>query len=471
MTTYDLISIGGGPGGLIAARHSRKLNPKWQIGLFRNVSESVVPCSLPYALDGTIKQKDYLKDDKVILGKVNIDLISENVVDINPTKKTITSDNGNSYKYKKLVLSTGSSPALPSLKGSKLKNVFTIKGHQDITNLIKALKKIKTATIVGAGFIGLEFAEVLNNKGIKVNVVDKESCCLPNNFSQDYSEIATKQIEKLGIKFHKNISIKSIAGKKKVEAVILSNGKKIASELVIFSVGVKPETALGKTAKLKMGYYGIKTDKTMRTSNKDIYALGDCVESTDFLTRTPTSSFLATTASAQAKVAAINISGGVRNFPGVVSPAITKIGDLSFGSVGINGEKALDLRIEVLIGNAQGFTREKVYKGAEILKTRLIARKKDLRIIGAEVVSGECVGYIINMLTLAILNKNTARDLAELQFSGHPPQIDVPSNMHIIAAAEQILEQESCPIQNEPKNKSVSNINEPENRLIALFGQ
>ena len=441
MKTYDLISIGGGPGGLTAARFSRKLNPKWKIGLFRNISESIVPCSLPYALDGTIKQKDYIKNDKVILDQVKIELISENIINVNPIKKTITSDKGISYKYKKLVLATGSSPALPPLEGYKLKNVFTIKGHKDITAILKAMKKTKTATIVGAGFIGLELAEAMRNKGLKVNVVDKESCCLPNNLSRDYSEIATEQINKMGIKFHKNISVQSISGKDKVNGVILSNGKKIPSDIVIFSVGVKPEINLGQTAKLKMGYYGIKTDKTMRTNNKDIYALGDCVESTDFLTGKPTSSFLATTASAQAKVAAINISGGKRNFPGVVSPAITKIGNLSFGSVGINRDKALEMKFDAISGDAQGFTREKVYKGAQILKTRLIARKKDLRIIGAEIVAGECAGYIINMLTLAILNKNTARDLAELQFSGHPPQIDVPANMHVIVAAEDILKQ------------------------------
>ncbi|MEA3307405.1 MAG: FAD-dependent oxidoreductase, partial [Elusimicrobiota bacterium] len=295
------------------------------------------------------------------------------------------------------------------------------------------------ATIVGAGFIGLELAEALNNKGIKVNVVDKESCCLPNNLSQDYSAVATEEVLRMGIKFHKNISVASLSGKDKVSGVVLSTGKKIPSDIVIFSVGVKPETALGKTAKLKIGYYGIKTDKTMRTNNKDIYALGDCVESTDFLTQKPTSSFLATTASAQAKVAALNISGRKRNFPGVVNPAITKIGNLSFGSVGINRDKALEMKIEAISGDAQGFTREKVYKGAKILKTRLVARKKDLRIIGAEIIAGECAGYIINMLTLAILNKNTAKDLAELQFSGHPPQIDVPANMHIIVAAEDIL--------------------------------
>ncbi len=436
---YNLIVLGGGPAGIIAARFAKRRRKEWRVALIRDQERSVIPCALPYALDGTIKVDDYKKSDEKLLNSAGIVLFIAHVSKIIPQESKLVSDEGEEFFYDYLIFTAGSYPLIPPLEGINLKNVFTVKDHPDIVAIMDVLGGAKQATVIGAGFIGLELAVAFHNRGLRVNVVEKESSCLANNLSSDLGMLANEELKKHGVSLFMKQKAEKLSGKDKVERVLLADGTSIPSDIVVFSVGVRPNVKLAEEAGIEVGYYGIKTDGYMRTSIKNIYAIGDCVESRDFLTRRPTSSFLATTAAVQAKVAAINVKGGERTLDGVISPAITRVFDLSFGSVGRTKEKAEAEGLDIIWADSDVLTREKAFKGAQPLKTRLIVQKKDLVLIGAEVVAGECIAYIINMLALAILNRNTAEDLAQLQYAGHPPQVDVPSRMHIVLAAEEIL--------------------------------
>ncbi len=436
---YNLIVLGGGPAGIIAARFAKKRKPQWKVALVRDQKRSVIPCALPYAIDGTIKMDDYKKNDEKLLKSAGIELFVAHIEKILPHNNKLISDKKEEFIYDYLILAVGSSPVRPSLEGAGLKNVFTMKDHPDIAAIMDALDNAREATVIGAGFIGLELAVAFHNRGLKVNVVEKENCCLANNLSKDIAMLANVELEKRGINLFLGKRAKALSGKEKVEEVILTDSTQIPSDIVVFSVGVKANVELAQQAGIELGYYGIKTDEYMRTNIKNIYAVGDCVESKDLFTGKPTASFLATTAAVQAKTAAVNITGGERKLEGVVSPAITRVFDLSFGSVGRTKARAEEEGMDILWADSDVSTREEAFPGAEPLKTRLVVQKDNLTLIGAEVVSGECVAYIINMLSLAILNRNTAWDLALLQYAGHPPQVDVPSRMHVVMAAEQIL--------------------------------
>ena len=394
---------------------------------------------MPYALDGTIHTEDYIKSDEKLLASAGIDLFVTHIRELFSQENKMVSTEGEEFFYENLILAVGSLPVLSPLEGIDLKNVFTIKDHPDIEAILENLSEAKEATVVGAGFIGLELAAAFKNRGLKVNVVEREEYPLASNVSSDLGKIVKEELEKNGIRLYMKTLAEGVVGEEKAEGVILSDGQRINSDIVVFSVGVKSNLSLIKDTKIETGTYGIKTDEYMRTNIKNIYAIGDCVESRDFFTGEATVSFLATTAAVQAKVAAINVTGGQRVFEGVINPAITRVFGLSFGATGMIKERAEKEGFDIVYADSETFTREKSFAGAGMLKTRLIARADDLTIIGAEVVSTECIAYIINMLSLAILNRNTAQDLACLQYCGHPPQVDVPSRMHIVLAAEEIL--------------------------------
>ena len=435
MKKYNFIVIGGGPGGITCARFAKSLKPDWKVALVRKQEKSVIPCAMPYALDETIKIEDYIKSDKKLLIDMNIDLFIEEVISINPQKNEITLEGGDVFSFDYLAIATGSEAFVPPIKGANLKNVFTIKDHPDILAVKETLKNVKKAVVVGAGFIGLEMVNAFSNIGIEVSLIEKEPACLPNAISKDFSSLIENDLKQKGIKLYLGKTLKEIVGKDKAEFCLLESGEKVKADIVILSIGVKPYTELAQKSGIEVDKYGIIVDDYLCTNFKNIYAFGDCIKKKSFITGEILPGYLATNAVVEARYVVFNMLGYNKKFPGIINPAITKVFDYSCGVAGFSKDLAEKLNLEFVDGDVEIFSKEKSFPGAVPLKVRLLFDKKTLTLIGGEAISKDNVSWIINNIALAILNKNTAWDLALLQFVGHPPQIDVPSKMPFVLCA------------------------------------
>ncbi len=438
---YDLIVIGAGPGGLSVSRFTRKLKPEWRILVVRSQEKSVIPCALPYALDGTIKTEDYIKSDEKLLKSIGIDLLVDEVVQIYPSEKNIMTKNGKKFSYGKLVLATGSLPFTPPIKGVELKNVFSVKDHPDILSILEVIGQVRRAVVVGAGFIGLEMVNAFYNRGIDVFLVERERSCLPGSLSEDFSCLVKKELEERGVRLFLGKTLVEIKGEGKVERCVLDDDAVIDADIVVLCVGVRPDVSLAQKTGIGFSKRGITVNEYFETNIKDIYAMGDCIETKSFITGKFLGGWLATNAVVEGRYLALNIVGINKAFPGVINPVITKVFDYSCGTVGFAKDSVQKEGVEFLYSDTQVYSRERAFEGAQLLKLRLIFRKEDLVLIGAEVIGKENVSWIVNALSLAALNRNTAEDLAFIQYCGHPPQIDVPARMPFVLCAVDVLKQ------------------------------
>ena len=440
MKKYDLIVIGAGPGGITVARFTKSLRKEWNVLIIRKQKKSVIPCALPYAIDGTVKVDDYIKNDEKLLKSAGIDLLIDEVEEIDCENKQVKIKNGEKFNFRYLVIATGSIPFIPLLPGRELKNIFTIKDHPDILNILDVIGNVKKAVVVGAGFIGLEMVNAFANRGIEITLVEKENCCLPAGLSRDLTGIITDKLKEKGVKLYLGKLLKKIEGEGKVERCILEDGTVIKTDIVVLSIGVKPEISLAEKAGIETNPGGIIVNDFLQTNKEGIYAIGDCILKKSFITGKYVPGYLATNAVVEARYAVLNILNGNKfKFPGVVNPVITKIFDLSCGATGLTKDMAERENIEIITSDADVFTKEKSFPGAEFLKIRFIFEKEKLQLIGVEAISKENVAWLINMFTLAIFNKNTAFDLTFSQFCGHPPQIDVPSKTPFVTASIDVL--------------------------------
>ena len=276
-----LVIIGLGAAGFAAALSARKVDRSIDITIIDSKDYDLMhPCGLPFAIDGEVKLEE-LKH-KINSEAMKLKLINKSkVTSINTKDKTITYEKDNqenTLTYNKLIIATGSSPIIPKIEGIEDNhNLFTIHTPEDIKNLISATKKVKKATIIGAGAIGLEAAVALKNKEIDVTIVEMLSSLLPKAVDKDVSEIIEEYLKTKKIKIELN---------KKIDKIN-------KDELTILATGVTPNTELAEQANIDIGKFGIKVNEKLETSAKDIYAVGDCIETINLITKKPWPSLIA----------------------------------------------------------------------------------------------------------------------------------------------------------------------------------
>ena len=283
---YDIIIIGGGPGGVISAVTSRMYNPDKNILLIKDISQGVIPCGIPYMFT-TLKSPEDNAMGNMPLDKNKIDLKIDKVVKINKKEKQIFTENNSCIKYDKLVLAIGSNPIIPRIKGIEKKGVYPIyKEMNYLKDFKNRVKKSKNIVIIGGGFIGVEFADELSNlKNANISLVELLPEILGNSFDKEFSEKVGKELLGKGVKIYNNLSVKEIRGNKKVESVLLSNGKSISADLIVLGIGSNSNVNLASESKLKIIKNSILVDKYLQTSDKNIFAIGDCATKKDSLVK------------------------------------------------------------------------------------------------------------------------------------------------------------------------------------------
>lgn len=436
-----VVIIGGGAGGMPTASNIRKLNEKIDITVItRDNYVAYSPCAIPYVLGNTIESfddivmktpKDYEKDN------INV-LTNTEVTDVDKDKKVVTytdtSGKVNTMKYDKLVLATGGNSFVPPIKGNDLDGVFKIRNITDGKNVQEWAKKCKNVVVTGAGLIGIEIAFAFKKMGLNVTLNEMLPQIVPKSLDSDMAEIVTEYLREEGLNIVLGKPITEIKGNGKVEAVVVDNDEVVPTDMVILATGVRAELKLAKAIGCEIGRWAIRVNENMETSVKDVYAVGDCVESYDAILKSYTISQLGTTAVRQAKTCARTIVGKKSKFNPVLNSMVTKVGKLEFGAVGLTTSFAQQNNIKTVSEKIEAFTRARYYPNAKPMDIKVIC-DADGKIIGCQIIAEERVAERIDTMTLAITEGLTCYDLSNMEFAYAPP-VSMVTDPLVIAVDE-----------------------------------
>ena len=427
-----LLIIGGVAGGATAAARARRVSEDAEIIVFeRGEFISFANCGLPYYIGNVIKRRAHLllATPKEFKNRYNIDVrIFSEVVGISVKEKTVEIKNtatGETYResYDKLILSPGAEPIKPPLEGIDLENIFHLRNVPDSDRIKKIVdeRNPRRAVVVGGGFIGLEMAENLTERGIKTTIVEMLDQVMP---SLDY-EMATlihEHLEAKGVELEFENAVKSFSKIRDRILVSTQKGREIACDLVLLSVGIRPENKLAVRADLKIGPTGgIAVDDTMRTSDPDIYAVGDAVEVRDIVTGFPTLTALAGPANKQARIAADNALGRKSIFNGTLGTSVVKVFDMVLASTGANEKFLKKHDLPYFVSYTHSGSHAGYYPGATNTSIKLLFSPGTGSVLGAQIVGKKGVDKRIDVLATAIRAKMTVFDLEELELAYAPP--------------------------------------------------
>ncbi|MBC8472180.1 MAG: FAD-dependent oxidoreductase [Planctomycetes bacterium] len=437
----DILVIGGGPAGIVSAVTARKYYPAKKISLMKDVEKGVIPCGIPYMFS-SLKSPDENKLGNAPLEKNNIGVIVDEAIKVERKEKVVVTETSKRYGYEKLILATGSSPIVPPIPGISKKGVYPIyKDMSYLKNSIEEIKKTKNILIIGGGFIGIEFADELSKiDNMNVYLVEILPNLLANSFDIEFSAIAEETLKSKGVTILADIGVEEILGDEKVEGVRLSDGREIPVDSIILGVGGIPNTKLATDAGLDLGKgKGIWVDEYMRTIEPDIFAVGDCAGKRDFYTRKDAPVMLASTATAEARIAGANLYQlkVVRENKGTIAIYSTYIDGMVLGSAGLTENSARNEVFEIVAGTADGADKHPAtLPGASKIKIKLIFSKYSGIILGGQVAGGMSCGEIINLIGVAIQKRMSFAELETLQMATHPYLTSAPTVYPIVLAAQ-----------------------------------
>jgi NADH oxidase (H2O2-forming) len=414
--------IGGGAAGIDVSElllRGKKDSENIEISLLKKEKEGFFSmCGLPFALQGIYSMKALNLFNPSFYRAKGIDFrISTEVMSIDLENMLIQLNSGEEILYDYLVLAIGSKPFIPPIAGTNLEKVYTLGGREDGELIDTAInsKETHNVLIIGGGWIGLQMAVAVSDKGIKTTVVEKYPYILPTVLDADMASIVKKYMGD-DINFVLGKSVDAIKGRQHVESVIVDK-EDFPADLVLIAAGMRPNVGIAEKAGIKIGKSGgIVTDWTLRVKKgnsflDNIYAIGDCVEVIDAVTYHPRLSQLASTALIQARVVTNNILGIKSTYKPCLSPTVANIAGLQVGSVGATTEAATRYGLQIKVGKAAKYTKAKYFPGKKTIMAKLIFESYTEKLIGAQIVSEETVAERINELTLSIRLGITAKDI------------------------------------------------------------
>lgn len=442
MKSTDVLIIGGSAAGMVAALTGKSSWPGKSFTLIKKQPDVMVPCGIPYIFGTLDNSGQNIMPVDQMMAKNGIDSIVATVTTINTAEKTVTLDDGGQLSYKKLVIATGSTPVKPKwLRGADLGNVFVIpKDKMYLDEMKTSLANAKRVVVIGAGFIGVELSDELVKAGHEVTLVEK----LPNILSLAFDTEVSEKIESIlisrGLKVKTGSGVTEITGTDTVTGVKLEDGTCLDADAVVLSMGYRPNTQLAREAGIAVDEDNfIATDEYMRTHTPDVFAVGDCAQKRDFVTRRRVPTMLASTACAEARIAGMNLFNlhVVKTFSGTIAIYSTAIGEHGFGTAGITEARATEEGLAVHTGMFEGVDRHPGnLPDAHKQLVKLIAAKHSGVIVGGEVMGGLSAGELINVIGLAIENRMTINSIITSQIGTHPCLTASPAGYPLIKAAE-----------------------------------
>lgn len=455
LKTIDMkyVIIGGVAGGATTAARLRRLDEQSDIILFeRGAHISYANCGLPYYIGGVITERDNLliQTPSSFGTRFNIDVrIHSEVTAINPKEKTVTVKNALTdatyvESYDKLVLSPGAEPIKPALPGVNLEGIFTLRNVTDTDTIKRYIDQHnpRHAVVVGAGFIGLEMAENLHKAGLKVTLIEMaEQVMTPLDYSMAalvHQHLKTKQVE-----FYLKSAVASFSRSEDKLVVTMHSSKSITTDMVVLSIGVRPDSHLAKEAGLTIGETGgIVVNDFLQTSDPSIYALGDAIEFINPIIGQKMSTYLAGPTNKQGRIVADNlVRGNVKRYKGSINTAIAKVFDLTVASTGISGKLLQRMNIPHIDSTIHASSHAGYYPGAQPMTVKISFSPEDGKLLGAQIVGFDGVDKRIDLLSTAIQAGKTVHELADIEHAYAPPYASAKDPVNIAGmVAENILD-------------------------------
>lgn len=442
MLKFNVIVIGGGPAGVSAALSARNTYPDKTIAIVRKEEIPMIPCGIPYLFHSLANVDDNILPDKPLI-KHQIEVIIDEVVDVQ--EKTLRFISGKEIEFEKLVLAVGSSAFVPQIKGIEKEGVCFVKKERDyLITLKKSAHDATKIIIIGGGFIGLEVADELLKAEKNVVVIETLDHLLPLAMDVEFGKEIEENLREQGAEVYTATTVVEICGDKKVEGVKIASGEMIEGDLVIVAAGYRPNLTIAQKMGLRYNpRFGIIVDEYLRTSEKDIFAIGDCAAKRSSFTGEYYKLMLASTAMAEGRLVGSNLyqMRVIRKYLGALGSFSTKICGVSYGVSGLTEIEAQKMGVDYVLGTAETFDRHPgKLPGASKLFVKLIFSKYSHVLMGGEVKGGDSVGEIVNMLATMIQNNMTDMEIDTLQIGTHPLLTPSPVAYPIInATAEAIL--------------------------------
>ncbi len=440
----DVVIVGGGPAGVITALTARSVYPDKSVCVIKEIGDGVIPCAIPYMMD-TIAEPNQNAMGNLPLDKAGVEIVVGRVTGLDTKTREIVMADGTVHTYERLVLATGTDPVMPPLPGIDKEGVFSIrKSMTDMTALRDKLRACRDVVIIGGGFIGAEFADELGGiDDINIHLIEWMPRLLPGAFDAEFSDAVRAGLEARGISIQTGTRVVALDGSDRVKAVTLDNGASIPADAVLVSIGARPAIGLAAGTDLRVTENGsLWVDDYLRTNVDGVFAVGDCAEKRDFFTRKPVPVWLASTATAEARVAGTNLYGiqVLRQIQGTIAAFSTQIGGVAYASAGMTCDTCAKEEFRCVTATATAPDRHPgVLPGATPMKVKLIFSDQSGILLGGQVSGGPSVGELINVIAVAIQGRMTVRELDMMQIATHPLLGPAPTVHPLINAAHLAL--------------------------------
>ena len=427
----SLVVIGGNDAGLSAAGRAKRLDPQWQVTVIERTSHSAyASCGLPLYIAGQV-------DQTLVAGRSPAELEKErqicirnrcDALEINAVKRLVVArdlQSGEIFEqpYHKLVLATGSRPRIPAWAQEKADNLFTLRTYADAERLKTYLDQhpVRQAVVVGAGYIGLEIAEALHERGIRTAIVEQASRPFAA-WSEALVEPLIQTVQQHDIALHCNCSVTGVRCRDgHIDQVEVKDQPPLPCDLLFIAVGIEPEVSLAQAANIPLGKSGaIHVDRYQQTDRLNTYAVGDCCESIHLLTRKPVWAPFAGVASKQGQAAGSHIGGKADPFPGVLASSLVRVFGLEMGATGLNADQARAAGYDPQTTAISHPDRSEYIPDNRPVTVALISDKKSDKLLGAQISGPPGSGHRLNILAAVLTAGMTARELAYLDLSYIP---------------------------------------------------
>jgi NADPH-dependent 2,4-dienoyl-CoA reductase/sulfur reductase-like enzyme/rhodanese-related sulfurtransferase len=446
--------VGAVAGGASTAARLRRLNERAQIIIFEKGEYiSYANCGLPYYIGDVIKDRNklFVQTAAAFNQRFNIDVrVKTEVLSIDAAHKTVKAMNlktGEQYEesYDKLILSPGAEPLRPPLPGINIDGIFTLRNVKD-TDYIKSYVQqnyVRKAIVIGAGFIGLEMAENLHDLGMDVSVVEMGNQILA---PVDYpiAALVQQHIRSKGVSLYLNTAVTGFTSAADTIEVSLNNGEVLEADVVILSIGVRPDTRLAVEAGLKTGpARGIWVNEYLQTSNPDIYAVGDAIEFENPITKQSMITYLAGPANKQGRICANNVVlGNVQKYHGSINTAIVKVFDMTLGTAGTASKHLKTANINHIVSTTHNGSHASYYPDSKQMTIQIAFSPEDGRLLSAQVAGYDGVDKRLDILSTHIKQGKSIYDLIEFEHGYAPPYSSAkdPVNMAGFVAENILLE-------------------------------
>lgn len=427
-----LVVIGGVALGAGVAAKARRISEAAEIVVLeRGEYVSFANCGLPYFLGDVIKNRDalLLHTPQSLFDRFNLDVrVLHEVVSIDRAAHTVrvhdlVRDEVYEQPYDKLVLAAGATPIAPRLPGRELAGIFSVREVPDVDRMKAWIAElpVKSAAVIGGGFIGLEVVENLHHLGLEVTLIEKASQVLPP-FDVEMTIPVLRHLRDLGVRVVLDNGISAFSGHERAESVTLESGEVVSADLFVMSLGVRPDTGLARDAGLALGVSGaVHVNHELQTSDPDIFAGGDIAELRYDLDNTPRWIALAGAANKQARIIAENLFGAKQQFSGAHGTSIVQVGKVAAAMTGWSERAAAAAGLNYLVSYNTAGHHAGYYPGAEDLTIKLVIDRATGKLLGAQVVGGAGVDKRIDVLSVALSAGLTVTDLTHLDLAYAPP--------------------------------------------------